>query len=137
MGGVNTLSSTNNILSLRTPSWLWVTGDLLPSLEFLCSLELLLENGVRHNLYVRPLVSQTYVEHTHHKLICRWQRVGLEARWDLLALSVHGGSVVKYQRALMERWPTDLAGNLVLVLARPHDSGKSFLLQGSISSTRI
>lgn len=97
----------------------------------------MLEDGVRHNLYVRALVSQTS-EHTHHKFICRWRRVGLEARRDLLAhsLSLHGGSVVKYQRALMERWPTDLAGNLVLVLARPHDSGKSFLLQGSISSTR-
>lgn len=36
VGGVNTLSNLNIILSPRILSWLWVTRDLLPILESVC-----------------------------------------------------------------------------------------------------
>lgn len=76
-------------------------------------LEESLKDGIRHVLYARALVSQLDLEHTHHKRICHWGRVGFKARQGLLALSMFGGSVVKYQKALMERWPTDLGAEIL------------------------
>lgn len=83
-------------------------------------LEEWLEDGIRHILCDVTSVSQTYRKHTlqiHMQLV----RTVLKARQDLLALFIHGGSVVKCQEALVERWPTN--GTVALTLG-PQNPGQ-------------